>query len=71
MQYLSNKFVSLIIISPDHENVQYQWEKENCTEWETLSVPSNACVLYAKSCGKYRCTVGGEVYMFEVQGISA
>lgn len=62
------KLIPLLLISPNHGNVCYQWEKKETLEWEAIDVPNNTCVLYVKSCGMYKCTVDGEVYSFEVQG---
>lgn len=70
-QYLDpcdSKYVSLLLLSPDHGSVQYQWEKKGRHEWESIDVSNSTCVLYVKSCGIYKCTVAGEAHLFEVGG---
>lgn len=44
------------------------WEQKNIASWMPIDVPSSTCILYVNSHGKYRCTLGGEVYYFDVCG---
>lgn len=68
-QYLDRKHASLLVVSPQHGNVIYTWEKiDSSGNWVKVKVPVETCLLYAWSKGLYRCTVSGEFYNFEVSG---
>ena len=62
--------IPLLVISPRHGQVHYQWEKKSCTmvEWENVAVPPTTCLLYVDTAQQYRCTVEGESITFNVQG---
>lgn len=64
----ASKCIPLLILSRDHGTVSYHWDKKGPVSWEPLSATYNTCVLYVKLCGIYKCTVGGEEYVFEVKG---
>ena len=49
-------------------SVQYLWEKKEKESWTGIAAVPGTCVLYAKCCGTYKCTVDGEAHFFEVQG---
>ena len=69
----SLKCAVLVVVVPGHTTTtQYTWEKmEHSSQWTSLMVPADTCVLYARSSGKYRCLVEGEKYQFEVKGIAS
>lgn len=63
------KVAPLLVLSPRHGSVCYLWEKRGVTRWELVYTPSDTCILYVKCCGIYKCSVEGEVVVFEVIGI--
>ena len=65
-QTVDMKCAQLLVVSPDHGRVIYQWEKKIMLDWVPVSVPSDTCLLYARDQGMYRCLVSDEVYNFEV-----
>ena len=62
--------IPLLVISPGHGQVHYQWEKKCSTmvEWENVAVPPTTCLLYVDTAQQYRCTVEGESVTFNLQG---
>ena len=67
---ISTKFESipLLVLSPNHGEVTYFWEKKGVGVWESLCAPSDTCILYTNSPGCYQCTVEEKVFEFEVKG---
>lgn len=63
------QYATLLVVVPRHGTAKYTWEKENSSTWKNLRVPTDACVIYVRSSGMYRCQVTGQVYHFEVCGM--
>ena len=63
--------IPLLVISPEHGQVHYQWEKKSSTmeNWENVAVPPNTCLLYVDTAQQYKCTVDGKTVTFNLQGI--
>ncbi len=62
------KCALLVAVVPNHGATEYIWERENSSlHWVNLNVPTGACILYTRSCGRYRCQVSGQVHHFEVR----
>ena len=59
---------TLLLISPDHGRVEYNWQRKKELDWDSIDSPKDTCVLYVKDCGLYRCTVANKHYFFEVRG---
>lgn len=64
----STNYASLLVLSPLHGCIKYKWERKNMLTWVGVDVPPSTCILYVNSCGKYRCTIGGDQYCFDVHG---
>ena len=61
-----SKCAMLVVISPHHGSVDYEWELEDdCDAY----FPSNTGVIYyVRNTGIYQCTVGEDIIKFEVLG---
>ena len=64
-----SKYTPLLVLSPQHGDTEYIWEKIEAEKWERIYTPYETCLLYAHCRGLYRCTVNLEVFEFEVIGI--
>ena len=62
----ATKCATLIVISPDHGVVDYDWEFIGDSD---ACFPSNTGVLYVRDKGTYQCTVANKTIKFEVLGI--
>ena len=60
--------IPLLVISSAHGQVSYKWEKKSL-DWEDIAVPPFTCPLYVDTAQQYKCTVDGESFIFNVQGI--
>lgn len=62
------KYATLLVLSPRHGSVCYNWETRMDAQsiWETI--PSHTCLLYVKDPGHYKCTIGEayDAYLFTV-----
>ena len=52
-QTVDMKCAQLLVVSPDHGRVIYQWEKKIMLDWVPVSVPSDTCLLYARASSRY------------------
>ena len=70
VELAKNATAPLLVISPSHGNVNYNWEQKTCLmgEWQTIKVPPWTCLLYVTSANQYRCTVGTSSILFDVKG---
>lgn len=59
------KCATLIVISPQHGVIDYDWEFTGDSD---ACFPSNTGVLYVRDTGTYQCTVGEKTITFEVIG---
>ena len=67
-----NAAIPLLVISPNHGNVMYKWEKRVPSffgEWKTIEVPPWTCLLYVNNATQYRCTVETSFITFDVKGL--
>lgn len=60
----------LLAVAPGHGSVHYVWEKKDVVtlKWVSINVPTDTCLLYARSMGYYKCEVEGRVFTYEVKG---
>lgn len=68
---IDNVAVPLLVISPNHGNVEYKWEKKVSSfldEWKSIELPPWTCLLYATTATQYRCIVETSVVAFDVKG---
>lgn len=63
-----SKYATLVVISPEHGQLDCVWEKKGLEGMDDAYLPYNTSVLYVQSTGTYQCTVGGESIEFKVQG---
>lgn len=51
-----SKYATLVVISPEHGQLDCVWEKKGLEGMDDAYLPYNTSVLYVQSTGTYQCT---------------
>ena len=62
---------ALLVVSPSHGKAKYRWEYKSIyvDKWNLIEVPWYTCLLFVDTARKYRCTVEGQMVVFDVKGM--